>query len=150
MISIRKSTREDIPVLADFQLRLADETENVKLDRSLVVKGLESLFGDPSKGQYFTALYNDEIAGCHLITYEWSEWRNSNVWWLQSVYVKESHRKHGIFRAMYANLLTLIENDPDVNGLRLYVDKTNSRAQEVYKSLGMNGEHYTVFEWMKS
>ena len=33
-------------------------------------------------------------------------------------------------------------------GLRLYVDETNTRAQAVYTSLGMNGGHYRVFEDM--
>ncbi|MBT1697284.1 GNAT family N-acetyltransferase [Fulvivirgaceae bacterium PWU4] len=149
MISIRKAVAADIAVIADFQLRLAHETENVKLDRAIVEKGLKALFDDPSKGTYYVAEYNGETAGCHLITFEWSEWRNGMVWWLQSVYVKESHRKNGVFRAMYDNLINLIQNDPAILGLRLYVDKTNARAQQVYASLGMNGEHYTVFEKMK-
>jgi ribosomal protein S18 acetylase RimI-like enzyme len=149
MVSIRKATSTDIPVIADFQLRLAQETENVTLDLAVVTRGLKALFDDPSKGTYYVAEYKDETAGCHLVTFEWSEWRNGTVWWLQSVYVKESHRKNGVFRAMYDNLINLIHNDPTVLGLRLYVDKTNVRAQQVYEALGMNGEHYTVFERMK-
>lgn len=149
MISIRKAIRADIPVIADFQLRLAHETENVKLDLAIVTRGLEALFDDASKGTYYVAEYEGETAGCHLVTFEWSEWRNGTVWWLQSVYVKEAHRKHGVFRAMYDNLINLIRNDHTVLGLRLYVDKTNTRAQQVYQALGMNGEHYTVFERMK-
>jgi hypothetical protein len=30
------------------------------------------------------------------------------------------------------------------------VDKTNEIAQKVYSSMGMNGEHYKLFEFMKS
>jgi GNAT superfamily N-acetyltransferase len=149
MVSIRKATTADIPVIADFQLSLAHETENVKLDLAIVMKGLKTLLDDPSKGTYYVAEYKGETAGCHFITFEWSEWRNGMVWWLQSVYVKESHRKNGVFRAMYNNLIDLIQNDPTVLGLRLYVDKTNAKAQRVYEALGMNGEHYTVFERMK-
>jgi ribosomal protein S18 acetylase RimI-like enzyme len=149
MITIRNATPADIPVIVDFQVRLADETEGVKLDEALVTKGLEALFSDPSRGMYSIALLDKEIAGCHLITYEWSEWRNGNVWWIQSVYVKKSFRKLGVFKAMYDNLIGQIKKDPGILGLRLYVDKSNARAQEVYQSMGMNGEHYTVFEWMK-
>jgi ribosomal protein S18 acetylase RimI-like enzyme len=149
VISIRKADRNDISAIVDFQLRLADETEGVKLDSVLVTKGIEALFADPSKGSYSVATLNGEVVGCHLITYEWSEWRNGNVWWIQSVYVKQSHRKHGVFKAMYDNLIDQIKKDPAVLGLRLYVDKSNARAQQVYQSMGMNGEHYTVFEWMK-
>jgi ribosomal protein S18 acetylase RimI-like enzyme len=149
VISIRKAGRNDISAIVDFQLRLADETEGIKLDSTLVTKGLEALFDDPAKGSYSLATINEEVVGCHLITFEWSEWRNGNVWWIQSVYVKQSHRKHGVFKAMYDHLINQIKNDPAVLGLRLYVDKSNARAQQVYQSMGMNGEHYTVFEWMK-
>ena len=149
MLSIRKASARDIDVIAGFQIRLAEETENVKLDADVVTKGLSALLKDQSKGIYYLAVDDGEPVGCHLITFEWSEWRNGNVWWLQSVYVKESHRKKKVFSAMYENIRRMIKNDPGILGLRLYVDKSNQRAQQVYTSLGMNGEHYTVFEWMK-
>lgn len=149
MISIRQASDKDIPVIVDFQLSLAMETENIQLDRSIVTDGLNAVFNDISKGTYYVAEADGAIVGCHLITFEWSEWRNGTVWWLQSVYVKESHRKHKVFSTMYDHLKQLIQQDPSVLGLRLYVDKSNARAQNVYKSIGMNGEHYTVFEWMK-
>ena len=141
---------EDISLLADFQLSLARETENIALDKAIVTKGLKALFDDPSKGVYYVAEHNQESVGCHLITFEWSEWRNGMVWWLQSVYVSEEYRKHKVFSAMYNNLIRMIHSDPSVIGLRLYVDKSNERAQQVYTAMGMNGEHYTVYEWMKT
>jgi predicted GNAT family acetyltransferase len=33
-------------------------------------------------------------------------------------------------------------------GLRLYADTTNMTAHAVYAALGMNGDHYRVFEDM--
>ena len=149
MISIRKATINDISVLIDFQQRLADESEGIKLHAAVLRQGMLAMFEDVSKGQYFIAEEDSEIVGCHMITYEWSDWRNGMVWWLQSVYVKESHRKKGIFKKMFENLIGTMNNDPFIIGLRLYVDKTNTRAQKVYASMGMNGEHYTVFEKMK-
>jgi ribosomal protein S18 acetylase RimI-like enzyme len=149
MISIRKATITDIPVLIDFQQRLAQETENVKLDAAVLEKGLNALFQDPAKGVYYVAEEGSEVIACHLITYEWSEWRNGMVWWMQSVYVKENHRGKNVFRILYNNIIDLIRKDPGLLGLRLYVDKSNARAQKVYETIGMNGEHYTVFEWMK-
>ncbi len=50
---------------------------------------------------------------------------------------------------MYQHLHQIVDEDPDMKGIRLYVDKSNAEAQQVYSSLGMNGEHYSVFEWMK-
>jgi GNAT superfamily N-acetyltransferase len=150
MISIRKAEKKDIPVLITFQQRLAHESEGVKLDALILDKGMQAMFQDPSKGFYNIAENAEgEIVGCHMVTYEWSDWRNGWVYWLQSVYVVESHRKLGVFRMMYEDLIGTIKNDQGIIGLRLYVDKSNIRAQQVYTAMGMNGEHYTVFEWMK-
>jgi GNAT superfamily N-acetyltransferase len=149
MITIRPSKREDVPVLANFQQLLAAETENVQLNTDVVSAGMRALFEDPSKGVYYVAESEDNIIGCYLITYEWSDWRNGMVWWLQSVYVTARHRKQGVFKSMYDHIIETISEDPNILGLRLYVDKTNTRAQQVYASMGMNGDHYTVFEWME-
>ena len=145
----RPATVNDIPILVDFQQRLALETENVILDGAVLLRGMTAMFKDPSKGAYYVAEVDAEIVGCHMVTFEWSDWRNGMVYWLQSVYVKESHRQHGVFKAMFSALWKKIEADPGIVGLRLYADKTNGRAQQVYLNMGMNGDHYTVFEKMK-
>lgn len=150
MITIRPATREDASDILEFQIGLAIETENVVLDKLVASKGISALFDDPSKGTYYVAEFQGKVVGCFLITFEWSDWRNARIWWLQSVYVSISHRKNGIFRAMYDYILDRINTDPSIGGLRLYVDKSNDRAQKVYRSLGMNGDHYLVFEKMKS
>lgn len=149
MISIRPATFQDIGTIADYQLNLAAETEHLLLDKNLVTVGIEALFADPGKGVYYIAEEEGINIGCFLITYEWSDWRNGTVWWLQSVYVDQSCRRKGVFRTMHAYIVDTISKDQSIIGLRLYVDKSNTRAQEVYRSLGMNGDHYTVFEWMK-
>lgn len=149
MITIRKATTADIPSLVEFQQKLAHETENVTLNSAILHKGMQAMFDDPSKGFYNVVEDNGTVIGCHMITYEWSDWRNGLVWWLQSVYVIDSYRKKGIFKLMYENIVSVIQKDPSLIGLRLYVDKSNARAMKVYESMGMNGEHYTVYEWMK-
>lgn len=148
-ITIREATKNDISDIASFQINLASETENVTLEESIVREGLKRLFDEPYRGQYYVAEIDNKVVGCHLITYEWSEWRNGNVWWLQSVYISKDHRKKGVFKKMYDTLIEKIKNDPEILGLRLYVDKTNVPAQKVYEGLAMNGDHYTVYEWMK-
>jgi ribosomal protein S18 acetylase RimI-like enzyme len=148
MIAIRPATRTDATCILDFQVMMAIETENIVLDKLIASKGIAALLDDPSKGVYYVAEVKGQVAGCFLITYEWSDWRNGVVWWLQSVYVDAPYRKLGVFRKMYDHIVGIISADPGVRGLRLYVDKSNERAQNVYRSLGMNGDHYTVFEWM--
>ena len=149
MIYIQKATPGHIEILIDFQQRLAFESEGIQLNGETVRAGMQAMFDDPSKGNYYIATDEDVIVGCHSVTFEWSDWRNGMVWWLQSVYVKESHRKKGIFKMMYDNIITIINNQPGLIGLRLYVDKSNTRAMKVYESMGMDGSHYTVYEWMK-
>lgn len=148
MIDIRKAKIADIPTLVDFQKRLAMETENLELDEVILTKGMHALFNDPSKGFYVVAVDDDLIVGCHMITYEWSDWRNGTVWWLQSVYVLQAYRKKGVFKLMFDRIRQQAEQTAGVSGLRLYVDKTNTRAQKVYHAMGMNGEHYAVYELM--
>src|SRR5687768_98132 len=119
MITIRKAEVSDIETLVGFQINLALETENIKLDRPTLLEGMRSLFNDPSKGMYFVALHDDEVVGCHMITFEWSDWRNGMVWWLQSVYIKAFFRNKGVFKKMYDNIIDMIKRDSKILGLRL-------------------------------
>lgn len=149
MMLIRDATLNDLDVLVDFQCKLAYESEEVILDSVILKKGIEAMFQDRTRGIYKIAEDNGKPVACHMITYEWSDWRNGMIWWLQSVYVKESHRKQGVFKMMYNDLITKIKNDPGVIGLRLYVDKKNEQGLKTYEAMGMDGSHYTVYEWMK-
>ncbi|MFZ6000798.1 MAG: GNAT family N-acetyltransferase [Bacteroidota bacterium] len=147
---IRVATEADIPVVISFQKNMAIETENVVLDDAVVREGLRNLMADASKGKYYVAEENGTIIGCLMTTYEWSDWRNGNVIWIQSVYVPKEHRGKGVYKAMYDFIQQMVKNDPNLRGVRLYVDKRNQAAQQVYEKLGMNGEHYQVYEWMKN
>lgn len=147
---IRVATEADIPVVISFQKNMAIETENVVLDDAVVREGLRNLMADASKGKYYVAEENGTIIGCLMTTYEWSDWRNGNVIWIQSVYVPKEHRGKGVYKAMYDFIQQMVKNDPNLRGVRLYVDKRNQAAQRVYEKLGMNGEHYQVYEWMKN
>src|SRR6185503_11710952 len=145
----RDATRDDVPAIIDFQLAMARETEDLDLDREILTKGVNALFTDPSLGRYYIADADSRAAGSLMITYEWSDWRNGMVWWIQSVYVLPEYRRRGIYAGLYAHIKKIVEPDPSVRGIRLYVDNRNASAQQVYARLGMEGEHYRVFEWMK-
>ncbi len=148
--NIRRGSREDIDTLVGFQIQMAWETESFGLDQETVTAGATALFDDPSKGHYWVAEGEAGLVGCLLTLPEWSEWRNGQVWWIHSVYVVPEARRQGVFRTMYQHLQKVVENDPSSRGLRLYVDKRNDKAQAVYRSLGMNDEHYALYEWMPS
>jgi GNAT superfamily N-acetyltransferase len=148
MITIRKANPEDASIIIEFQEKMAWETEQLILVHSIVEKGVNAVFTNENRGQYWVAEANNSLIASLLITYEWSDWRNSNVWWFQSVYVLPDFRRKGIFRSMY----NYIKNEADkqgVAGLRLYVETKNTRAQKTYEALGMKNEHYTMYEWLK-
>lgn len=149
-IKVRPGLLFDIDVITDFQIKMAFETENgLKLDPVTVNLGVTAVMDDPSKGKYWIAESNGVVAGCLLVVPEWSDWRNGNVLWIHSVYVPVEHRNSGVYKALYNYLKKMVEESKDLRGLRLYVDKSNILAQKVYGSLGMNGDHYQLFEWMK-
>ncbi len=135
--------------IIEFQLAMARETEELELDREILTRGVHAVFATPSLGRYFIAESDGTVAGSLMITYEWSDWRNGMVWWIQSVYVTPEHRRRGIYAGLYAHVRAMVDAAPSIRGIRLYVDDRNRSAQEVYTRLGMNGEHYKVFEWMK-
>ena len=150
MVTIRKGGEHDIDFVIQCQINMARETENIDLAMDIIGPGVRALFKDPTKGQYFIAELNDEPLGCCMTTYEWSDWRNGYVLWIQSVYVQKKHRGQGIFRALYMYIENIIRDNPDqYKGIRLYVDKTNKSAQKVYEALNMNGDHYKLYESFK-
>ena len=147
--SYRTATPEDIADIAQFQIAMARETEDLGLDSAVVGKGVAAVCNDAARGRYYVAERDGRVIGSLLITYEWSDWRNGAVWWIQSVFVVPEARRQGIYAGLYDHIKMLAQADPQVRGIRLYVDRRNARAQTVYTRLGMNGEHYQVFEWMK-
>ncbi|TFG42251.1 MAG: GNAT family N-acetyltransferase [Bacteroidia bacterium] len=148
MILIRQAKPSDASSIIDFQLKMAWETENMKLFPEVVSKGVDTVFRDQSRGRYYVAESDGRVISSLLITYEWSDWRNCNVWWFQSVYVMPEFRRQGVFRKMYNYIRDLAE-EQDIAGLRLYVETKNSRAQKTYEALGMSSEHYAFYEWMR-
>jgi GNAT superfamily N-acetyltransferase len=146
---IRRAKSEDLHAILEFQLAMARETENIELDRETVKKGIAAVFKDFTKGQYYVAEKDERITGSLLTTFEWSDWRNGTVLWIQSVYVAPEFRGKGVYRKLYTHIKNMVLNDPDLKGIRLYAEKSNEGAHQVYQKLGMSPDHYITFEWLK-
>lgn len=149
MITIRRAIWGDNRDISLFQEKMAFETENLILNVTTVQEGVKAVFADTSKGQYFVAETDGRVVGSLLTTYEWSDWRNGQVLWIQSVYILPAYRKKGIFRRLYNHVKQQVQEDKNLVGIRLYVDKSNTTASEIYKHCGMDGDHYRLFEWIK-
>ena len=145
--NVRAARAEDLDALVAGNLAMARETERARLDLDTLQQGILALLESRAPGRYWVAELDGRVVGQLLITFEWSDWRNRMVWWIQSVYVVPDARGRGVFRSLY-DAIRLEARREGAGGLRLYVDTTNTPAQAVYGALGMNGDHYRVFEDM--
>ena len=144
--SLRKATVKDAPSIAFMNVSLARESENKELDLALVNKGVVALLEDANKGWYLLACEGDNLIGQLMITYEWSDWRNGWFWWIQSVYIEPEYRGQGIYSELYSFVKNRAREVGGVCGFRLYVEKDNRHAQDVYRKLGMEETYYQMFE----
>ena len=143
---IRIAEERDIATLAKFNMALAWETEQKKLDPAIVTRGLQTLFKNPQHGFYTVAEVAGQVVGCIMITYEWSDWRCGLFWWVQSVYIDSQFRRQGIFRKLYGFLKEKASHEPDVCGFRLYVEHSNLAGQSTYSGVGMEEVSYKFYE----
>lgn len=145
-IRIRRAAPGDEAILAAHNRAMALETEGKALDAAISLRGAAAVLADPGKGFYLLAERGGEVVGQLLITYEWSDWRDSTFWWIQSVYVAPAARRAGVYGALHRRLLAMAREDGGVCGIRLYVDSGNARAQATYAAMGMQRAHYELFE----
>ena len=145
---VRLANLDELDILVGFQLDSALELENLRLDEGTVAAAMRAIFAHPTRGHYWIIAEGLQLQGMLLTSPEWSDWRNSAVLWIRSVYVRPEARGRGLFRQFYEFLQELVRNDPDLHGLRLYVDRPNKAAQQVYQAMGMTGGNYELYEWL--
>lgn len=154
-LRIRAATNDDAGLLSDWACAMALETEHKHLDPATVRAGVEAGLADPARARYFVAMQEATLAGREtiaaavgtlMLTREWSDWRNGDWWWIQSVYVAPAQRRQGVFAALYRHVEQLARATPDVVGLRLYVERDNADAQRTYAALGMADAGYRLYE----
>jgi len=147
LVKIRKALIEDLEIIVKFNYNLAKQTEDKELDLEILTKGVGAILSDTSKGQYYVYEIDGKVVGQIMHTYEWSDWRNGTFLWVQSVYVDEEYRRKGIFKELYNYVKQICDNDEDIAGIRLYVEKDNLNAKATYKSLGMDECNYHMYEY---
>jgi len=148
-MKIRRATARDARALIAFNSALALETEGKVLLPHVIGAGVRGLLRRPGSGFYTVAERDGEVIAALMVTKEWSDWRNGDFWWIQSVYVRPEHRRRGVYTRLYKHLRALAAKERAVCGFRLYVEKGNRRAQSTYRAAGMERTHYLVFEELK-
>ena len=149
-LKVRLAKLEDAATIASFSAAMAFETEGRRLDLDRLYGGTIALLNSPDRGFFMVAELGQaddrQLLGQLMITYEWSDWRNGTFWWIQSVYVDPAWRRQSVFRLMHETVMTIAKTSPNVCGIRLYVEETNSAAQAVYRKVGLAPSSYAVFE----
>ncbi|MFQ5756871.1 MAG: GNAT family N-acetyltransferase [Acidiferrobacterales bacterium] len=149
-IKIRIGQPSDERALVEFNIAMARETENKSLSPAVVLAGVRNLLQNPQHGFYIVAHTGEEVAGTLMVTTEWSDWRNGEFWWIQSVYVRPEFRRRGIYRALYEFVKTRAADSGRVCGFRLYVERDNFIAQQTYRKMGMEETPYKILEELLS
>ena len=144
-IIIREACKNDIAILVHNNMSLAKETESLELNKYVLEEGIKHALKH-EECHYFVALIDGEVVGQTMITYEWSDWRNGNIWWMQSVYVHLGYRKRGVFRSLFLHIESIARSHPQVKALRLYVMNNNIIGHRTYQRLGMSDSGYIVYE----
>ena len=118
--------------------------KHLTLSKSTLASGFKAVFDDANRGTYWVAVDDSGVIGQLLITFEWSDWRNGQIWWIQSVYVWPRVRRQGIFRTLLA-AVTQKAQKAEVVELRLYAETNNEKAHQTYLNQGFETGHYQVF-----
>ncbi len=145
-ISIEGATRADIDFIVQCNRAMADETEDLGLDATVLRGGISYLLEHSAEGFYLVARRDDVPVGTLMVTYEWSDWRNGRFWWIQSVYVLPEARRQGVYRALHDAVRQAASRDARACGIRLYVERENLTAQQTYREIGMEETHYRLYE----
>jgi GNAT superfamily N-acetyltransferase len=145
-MKIRDATQGDWPFIVAANTALAAETEGQTLDPALLRPGVQAALDDSRLGRYYIAEVDGQPVGQLMTTFEWSDWRNGQFLWIQSVYVLPGHRGSGAFRALFEHLVQLARRDKQICGIRLYIDRSNDQADAVYTRLGLHRTNYGVME----
>jgi GNAT superfamily N-acetyltransferase len=144
-ITLRAAALDDVGIVADFNQAMALQTEGQVLPRPRLEAGVAALIEDPRRGFYLLAERDGEVVGQAMVTYEWSDWRNADFWWIQSVYVTPAHRRTGVYSALHREV-SRRASESEACGIRLYVERDNTDARATYERLGMSPSHYDMYE----
>ncbi len=145
-MQIRKGQQSDLTALVQFNQAMANETEGLSLDQQTLTLGVQTLLENPARGFYLVAEEVGEILGSLMVTFEWSDWRAKDYYWIQSVYIRPQNRRQGIYGKLYEAVKQIAEDNGGAASFRLYVEQENHKAQKTYEALGMKQSYYLMYE----
>lgn len=134
--SIVRATRDDVPLIRQFILELAEYERARPGEAPVTEKDLaESLFGARPAAEVLIAFLGDEPAGFALFFHNYSTWLGKRGIYLEDLFVKPAFRKHGVGFALLRELAG-IAVDRDCGRLDWSVLNWNELAINFYKQIG--------------
>jgi len=146
---IRKAKLEDLEGIVALNIQMSKETDTKIIDENVVREGVKAVLRNVVKGFYLIAEEENNykiLAGQLMVTFEWSDWRNKNIWWIHNVYVDKKYRNKKVFSQLYRCAVKMASSERNVVVLRLYVEDYNVSAKQVYESFGMKKTSYEIYE----
>lgn len=143
--TVRPARPGDAAPIAAANVRLADESEGKVLDPAVVEAGVAAILADPGRARYWIAEVGGDVVGQCMVHEEPSDWTGGRYWWIQSVFVDPAWRGRGVFRSLWDRVFEEARATGDVVEIRLYVERDNRRAREVYERFGMEETPYRVY-----
>ena len=141
---IRVAQRRDAAAITAQNIALATESENIFLPHEVTLAGVNAVLSDTTKGFYLVAEEHNRIVGQLMVTFEWSDWRNKPLWWVQSVYVQKEWREKHVFTILLDDVRQRAQQQ-GVAFLRLYVHQENESARNVYEKTGWRQDPYVMY-----
>jgi GNAT superfamily N-acetyltransferase len=143
--TIRPAVADDVPVILDLILGLAEyerAPNEVKCDEPSL---LESLFGEKPDAEVLIASVGDQPAGFAVFFHNYSTWWGRRGIYLEDLFVKPELRGQGIGKGLL-RALAKIARDRDCARLEWAVLDWNQPAIDFYKSLGaVAKDEWTIF-----
>jgi hypothetical protein len=99
---------------------------------------------DVGKGFYLIARDGSgAIAGYLYVTYEWSDWRDGDMYWVRQAVVGPDQRGEGVFRAMFDALRAKVETD-GIRAIRYVFEQGCEDRVNACKSVGLSEGVYYI------
>ena len=137
VLSIREATREDVPLILAFVRELAHSEKEpesvVATEADLARDG----FGSAPKFHVLIAEWSGEPVAFAFYFFGYSTWQGRSALKLEDLFVRPSHRKHGIGRALMRRLAQ-IAIAAECTRFEWQVLDWNRPAKDFYDRLGAN------------
>ena len=141
---LSSASMEDAEAIARNDVDLRREIEDVSMDFQPALAGVQALIATPERGFYLLAKQDNTVIGQVLVTHEWSDWRNRDIWWLHRIYVKPTWRHKGILTKLFREIQEKARGT-NVYAIRLYLHEENRDAEDIYRRLGMERTPFHIF-----